>query len=174
MTRIQKKEGFIRTPPNCYGPSSSLSEQTSCPVNFCLPAILGLEMAAPISWAPGMFAFFLQENLRAHNILVLGVGYFGLLGCGECRCEDSSDLSLLRGSWAFLRPLLTLVSTASVLPASQVMDVLFPVYAPLRLCKGKYRSSQLAMLCSETLSSKSQGHCGLRTSLLQLNIIWNK
>ena len=25
MARIQKKEGFIRTPPDCYGPSSSLS-----------------------------------------------------------------------------------------------------------------------------------------------------
>ena len=25
MARIQKKEGFRRTPPNCYGPSSSLS-----------------------------------------------------------------------------------------------------------------------------------------------------
>ena len=25
MTRIRKKEGFIRTPPNRYGPGSSLS-----------------------------------------------------------------------------------------------------------------------------------------------------
>ena len=37
-----------------------------------LPAILGPKMAAPILWAPGIFAFFLQENL----------GGFGVLGGG--------------------------------------------------------------------------------------------
>ena len=33
-----------------------------------LPAILGPEMAAPISWAPGIFWFFLLENPHAHKI----------------------------------------------------------------------------------------------------------
>ena len=32
------------------------------------PAILGPEMAAPILWAPGIFAFFLLENPHAHKI----------------------------------------------------------------------------------------------------------
>ena len=37
------------------------------------PAMLvGLEMAALILWAPGIFWFFLQENLHAHKILRLG------------------------------------------------------------------------------------------------------
>ena len=36
--------------------------------------ILGPEMAAPISWAPGISAFFLQEYLHAHKFLVLGGG----------------------------------------------------------------------------------------------------
>ena len=33
-----------------------------------LSAILGPEMGAPILWAPGIFAFFLQENLHVHKI----------------------------------------------------------------------------------------------------------
>ena len=37
------------------------------PINFP-PAILGLEMTAPILWAPGIFWFFLQENPHAHKI----------------------------------------------------------------------------------------------------------
>ena len=36
-------------------------------VNFP-PAILGLEMAAPILWAPGIFWFFLLEKPHAHEI----------------------------------------------------------------------------------------------------------
>ena len=50
-----------------------------------LPAILGPEMAAPILWAPGKIAFFLQENLHAHKIPCFrGGGYFGFfLGGGS-------------------------------------------------------------------------------------------
>ena len=33
-----------------------------------LSAILGPEMGAPILWAPGIFAVFLQENLHVHKI----------------------------------------------------------------------------------------------------------
>ena len=32
------------------------------------PVILGPEMAALISWAPGIFGFFLLENPHAHKI----------------------------------------------------------------------------------------------------------
>ena len=39
-----------------------------------LPVILGLEMAAPILWAPGIFGFFLLENPHAHDFLLLGGG----------------------------------------------------------------------------------------------------
>ena len=44
-----------------------------------LPAILGLEMAAPILWAPGIFWFFLLDNPHAHKFLVLGGGVLGFL-----------------------------------------------------------------------------------------------
>ena len=43
---------------------NSQSEKSSRPQNVSL----GPEMAAPILWAPGKIAFFLQENLRAHKI----------------------------------------------------------------------------------------------------------
>ena len=36
-------------------------------INF-LPAILGLKMAVPILWAPGVFGFFLLENPHAHKV----------------------------------------------------------------------------------------------------------
>ena len=41
-------------------------------------------MAAPILWAPGIFVFFLQENLHAHKIPRLGGwGVFWVRGGGE-------------------------------------------------------------------------------------------
>ena len=55
------------------------AEKSSCPTNF-LPAILGLEMAAPILWAPRISGFFLQENLHVHTIPRFGGG--GNLGLG--------------------------------------------------------------------------------------------
>ena len=42
-------------------PIDLLFEQKPHVRNFS-PAILGLEMAAPILWAPGIFRFFLLEN----------------------------------------------------------------------------------------------------------------
>ena len=43
-------------------------------------------MAAPILWAPGFFAFYLQENLNAHKISRFGGGgILGFVGGGECR-----------------------------------------------------------------------------------------
>ena len=49
-----------------------------------LSAILGPEMGAPILWATGVFAFFLQESLHVHKIPRLGggggrgiLGFFG-------------------------------------------------------------------------------------------------
>ena len=46
------------------------------------PAILGPEMAAPILWAPGIFAFFLQENPHAHKIPPFRGGVVGFFGRG--------------------------------------------------------------------------------------------
>ena len=48
-------------------------------------AILGPEMAAPILWAPGIFAFFLQENPHAHKIPPFrgGRGFFWKGGGGS-------------------------------------------------------------------------------------------
>ena len=43
-------------------------------------AILGPEMAAPILWAPGISAFFLQENSMSIKFLVLGGGILFFLG----------------------------------------------------------------------------------------------
>ena len=54
-------------------------------VKMFWPAILGPAMAVPILWAPGIFWFFLQENLHAHKIPRCGGGGFGvfaLLGGG--------------------------------------------------------------------------------------------
>ena len=45
-------------------------------------AILGLEMAAPILWAPRISAFFLQENFHVHKIPRFGGGGGGILGLG--------------------------------------------------------------------------------------------
>ena len=47
-----------------------------------LPAILGPEVAAPIWWAPGKCAFFLQENRHAHKMprfrgCILGCIFYG-------------------------------------------------------------------------------------------------
>ena len=41
------------------------------------PTILGLEMAAPILWAPGIFWLFLLEKPRAHKIPRLKGGGVG-------------------------------------------------------------------------------------------------
>ena len=46
-------------------------------------ASLGPEMASPILWAPGISAFFLQENLHVHKIPRLGGGCFGFGGGGS-------------------------------------------------------------------------------------------
>ena len=46
------------------------------------PAILGLEMAAPILWAPGIFWFFLLENPHAHKIPPFRGGGSGLFEKG--------------------------------------------------------------------------------------------
>ena len=52
-------------------------------VNF-LSAILGLEMAAPILWAPRISVFFLQENLHIHKIPCFrGGGGVGFGGAGS-------------------------------------------------------------------------------------------
>ena len=55
------------------------------------PATLGPEMAAPIVWAPGMFCFFLQENIHAHEIphFIRGGGILGLLG------EEGGEVPIL-------------------------------------------------------------------------------
>ena len=56
-------------------------------------------MAAPILWAPGKIAFFLQENPMSIKFLVLGGGVFWVLGGGgKCRFyfygrEDFSELN---------------------------------------------------------------------------------
>ena len=46
-------------------------------------------MTAPILWAPGIFAFFLQENAQVHKKsrfrVFLGGGFIGGGGGGECR-----------------------------------------------------------------------------------------
>ena len=51
----------------------------------CLSAILGPQMAASILWTPGIFAFFLQENLHVHKIPRFRGGYLGFFLGGECR-----------------------------------------------------------------------------------------
>ena len=45
-------------------------------------AILGPEMAAPILWAPGKIALFLQEKPMSIKVLLLGGGVFWVLGGG--------------------------------------------------------------------------------------------
>ena len=49
------------------------------------PAILGLEMAVPILWAPGIFWFFLLETPLTIKFLVLG-GAVGFLE-GGWKCQ---------------------------------------------------------------------------------------
>ena len=55
-------------------------------------------MGAPILWTPGIFAFFLQENLHVHKFLVLEVGgHFGFWERG-----GSADFILFYGRGDFL------------------------------------------------------------------------
>ena len=57
-------------------------------------------MPAPILWAPGKIAFFLQENPMSIKFLVLGGGgYFGFWGGGGCRFYFYG-----RGDFSDLRP----------------------------------------------------------------------
>ena len=62
------------------GFSEQFSEKASCSRKYS-PAILGLEMSAPISWVPGMFGFLLLEKSpHAHKIPQIGGGgefFFG-------------------------------------------------------------------------------------------------
>ena len=51
--------------------ATSQKKKSSCPYNF-LSAILGLEMAAPILWAPGKMRSFCRE--KPHAIKFLGLG----------------------------------------------------------------------------------------------------
>ena len=44
-------------------------------------------MGVPILWAPGIFAFFLQENLHVHKIPCFrGGGILGFVGGGSANC----------------------------------------------------------------------------------------
>ena len=54
---------------------------TSMSIKFP-PAILGLEMAAPILWAPGIFGLFLLETPGPISFLLLGGGGHGVLERG--------------------------------------------------------------------------------------------
>ena len=64
------------------------------------PAILGPEMAAPSSWAPGIVWFFPLENLNAHKVPFLGgVGYWIFLGGGG---ERSTNFIFYVGARIFL------------------------------------------------------------------------
>ena len=69
---------ITRWPPG-HGPDSNkkIRKILLVSVKF-LSAILGLEMAAPILWAPRISVFFLQEHLHVHKIPRFRGGvYFG-------------------------------------------------------------------------------------------------
>ena len=51
------------------------------------PAILGLEMAAPMLWAPGIFRLFLLENPHAHKIPPFMGGVLGFLERVGWKCQ---------------------------------------------------------------------------------------
>ena len=63
-----------------------------------LSAILGPEMAAPILWARGKIALFLQENLHAHKIPHFRGGG-GILGFGG----GGGAVFIFMGARIFLR-----------------------------------------------------------------------
>ena len=87
--------------------SADIFRKTLVSVKF-LSAILGPEMAAPILWAPGKNAFFLQEKTMSIKFLLLGGGggILGFLGGGVpilffYGCEDFSDLNQDISKWHF-------------------------------------------------------------------------
>ena len=57
--------------------------QKKPPVRNFPPALLGLEMAAPILWAPGIFGLILLETPHAHKIPRLGGGVLEGGGCAN-------------------------------------------------------------------------------------------
>ena len=71
-------------------------------------------MAAPILWAPGTIAFFLQEKTHAHKIPRFRGGYFGFFGGG------SADF-IFMGARIFLK----------LGNASLFTKCLFTIFAPL-------------------------------------------
>ena len=62
------------------------------------PIILGPEMAAPILWAPGIFAFFLLENPHAHKIPPFRGGVLGFSRRGGVEVPI-----LFLWAWGFFR-----------------------------------------------------------------------
>ena len=66
------------------------------------PAILGPEMAAPILWAPGIFAFFLQDNPHAHKTPPFRGGGRGFFGRGGVEVRI-----LFLWAWGFFRKVQT-------------------------------------------------------------------
>ena len=62
------------------------------------PAILGLEIAAPILWAPGIFWFFLQENPHAPKIPPFRGGVLGFFKRGGVEVPI-----LFLWAWGFFR-----------------------------------------------------------------------
>ena len=76
--------------------SFSIKRNILVSVKFFLSAILGPEMGAPIIWAPGVFAFFLQENLHVHKIPIFRGDFVFFFGGG------SADF-IFMGAGSFLK-----------------------------------------------------------------------
>ena len=67
-----------------------------------LSAILGPDMGAPILWSPGIFAFFLQENLHVHKIPCFrGGGILGFWGGTADFIFMGAGIFLREGSFSY-------------------------------------------------------------------------
>ena len=72
---------------SCNGESIPLQFRRILVSVISPPAILGLEMAAPILWTPGIFGFFLLENPHAHKIPPFRGGGVGVSWNGGWKCQ---------------------------------------------------------------------------------------
>ena len=83
-TRVRSHVSRERRPERGYIRQNSVILRKILVSAKFVSEILGPEMGAPILWAAGIFAFFLQENLHVHKIPRFrgGVGILGFFWGG--------------------------------------------------------------------------------------------
>ena len=113
----------------------------------------GPEMGALILWTPGIFTFFLQENLRVHKIPRFRGGGLGL-GRGECRFY-------FYGRGIFLNFIASLERRPNKCSADVYLPLCLLPYKTSVLSIGRTSSVESFGQEPQSSSQKTQNSCGL-------------